>query len=146
MSRHGLFHRPPIQDAELDGEKAVVFVQFGTEGQIELADGQGQFSGIPPNGFARDLPVADPKFYVALVGADPLQRPGLMHVAQQEAHRRIADAAMFDFLQLAELAEGEHVVWNFHFVPGFSLPEEKVFSEIVAAAKRAQINLIVDRK
>ena len=45
-----------------------------------------------------------------------------------------------------ELAEGEHVVWNFHFVRGFSFPEEKTFSAVIAAAKSAQINLIADKK
>jgi hypothetical protein len=44
-----------------------------------------------------------------------------------------------------ELAEQEKVVWNFRFVPGFSFPEEKIFSEVVAAGKRAQINLVPDR-
>ena len=49
-------------------------------------------------------------------------------------------------VRLMELDEGEHVVWNFHLVSGFSFPDEKIFSEVVAAAKRAQIHLIPDRR
>jgi hypothetical protein len=45
-----------------------------------------------------------------------------------------------------ELAEGEHVVWNLHFVPGFAFPEEKLLAEIVAAANRAEVKLIHDRR
>jgi hypothetical protein len=45
-----------------------------------------------------------------------------------------------------ELAEGERVVWNSHFVSGFSFPDEKTFSEVIAAAKGARITLIPDGK
>lgn len=48
--------------------------------------------------------------------------------------------------QFMELAKGENVVWNFHFVPGFSFPDEKSFAAVVAAAKRAEINLIPDER
>ena len=44
------------------------------------------------------------------------------------------------------LAEGEQVVWNLRFVRGFSFPGEIIVSEIVAAAKRARINLIADKQ
>jgi hypothetical protein len=44
-----------------------------------------------------------------------------------------------------QMAEGEIIVWNLHFVPGFSFPEEKMFSEVMAAAKDAGVELRPDR-
>jgi hypothetical protein len=44
-----------------------------------------------------------------------------------------------------ELAKGETVVWNFHFVPGFSFPDKETFAEVTSAAKRAEITLIPDK-
>lgn len=41
-----------------------------------------------------------------------------------------------------QLARGEQVVWNFKFVPGFEYPDEKIVSDVVAAAKQAGITLI----
>jgi len=83
------------------------FVEFGAEGEVELANRERELAGIPPDRFASDLAVADPHLYVALVGADTLQWSGLMDAAEHETHRGIANPAVLDFLQLANLIEGQ---------------------------------------
>lgn len=91
----------------MDGEEFFVLAEFGGEGEVELADGKGEFAGIPPDGFAGDVAVADPEFDVAFVGADALEGTGLMDVAEEQANGGIADAAMFDALEFADLGKGE---------------------------------------
>jgi hypothetical protein len=78
--------------------------------------------------------------YVLLDGTNRLKSENEVKKSPNRIATVNALAARFE-----ELAGGEHVMWNFHFVPGFSFPEEKIFSEIVGAAKSAQIRLIPDK-
>ena len=91
----------------MDGEEFFVFGEFGGEGEVELADGKGEFAGVPPDGFAGDVAVADPEFDVTFVRANALERTGLMDVAEEKTNGWVPNAAMFDAFKFADLAEGE---------------------------------------
>ena len=83
----------------------------------------------------------DKWLYVLLVGTNRLKSE-----KEVKEHSSRIDNVPALASRFKELAEGEQVVWNFHFVPGFSYPDQDTFSAVVAAAMDAKINLIADKR